>query len=585
MGACPLAVRRKADSAAICNRIRVLISRGCKCSLGTFLLTLTLSVHAQMRPDAGSTLETLKSAPQPPPAPLPPIGVPQAPKPPLTAPGVRVRVSAFRFSGNTVFSTAELSGLVARFVGKEFDFAGLNQATAIITAHYRSRGYAVAHAYLPEQDIRHGVVEIAVLEGRLGKIRINQAPQPRLRPQVTERVLAPLANVPLIEERTLERRLLLLNDLAGVRAQATLEPGRNVGEADLIVDVTDVGPRIRGSLEADNYGSRYTGEVRAGVSLQVIGPLGLGDQLAFRGLTSTNGGLQYGVLGYDVPVGADGWRAGVGYSALDYTLGRDFASLNAHGEARIWTATLAYPLIRTRLSNLTLQLAYDDKRSIDRVDAVASLTDKKLEVFRLTASGDASDARSGGGYTSYGVTVASGRLSFRNAAAALVDQGGHNTAGDYAKLNYSVARLQRLGRTFALYLALNGQFASKNLDSSEKFSLGGPFGVRAYPLGEAGGDAAHLGTLELRANAGRVMGADAQVFGFTDAGTATFNADPLSTDNPNRRTISGYGVGISLVRADSFWLRSSAAWRGSGGQPVADADRHPRVWLQAGMQF
>lgn len=550
-----------------------------------FLVAGIAQLSAQTRPDAGSTLETLKPAAQPPQSPLPPIGVPEAPRPPLTAPDVRVQVSAFRFSGNAVFSTTELSTLVAQFVGKELDFAGLNQATAIITGYYRSHGYVVAQAYLPEQDIRDGVVEIAVLEGRLGQIRINQAPQSRLRPTVAEGVLAPLASGTLIEERALERRLLLLNDLAGVQAQAALEPGRNVGEADVIVEVADAGPRVRGSLEADNFGSRYTGEVRTGASLRVISPLGLGDQLVFRGLASTSGGLQYGVLGYDVPIGADGWRAGISYSALDYKLRKDFAPLNANGEAQIWTASLAYPLIRTRLSNLTLQLAYDDKRLIDRVDAVASLTDKKLEVLRLTASGDASDARGGGGYTSYGVTVSSGQLSFRNDAAALIDQAGHNTAGDYSKLNYSVARLQRLGSTFSLYLSLNGQFASKNLDSSEKFSLGGPFGVRAYPLGEAGGDEAHLGTVELRANTGRFMGADTQVFGFADAGTATFNSDPLSTDNPNRRTISGYGVGISFVQAGGFWLRSSLAWRGSGGQPVADVDRSPRFWVQAGIQY
>jgi len=548
-------------------------------------MTLMLSVQAQTRPDAGSTLETLKPGPQSPPALLPPIGIPEAPKPPLTAPDVRVQVSAFHFTGNTVFPTSELFGLLAQFVGKELDFAGLNQAATIITAHYRSHGYLVAQAYLPEQSIRDGVVEIAVLEGRLGKVKVNQAPQSRLRPTVAEQAFSPLSSGTLIETRTLERRLLLLNDLSGVQAQAALEPGRNVGEADLIVDVTDAGPRIRGSLEADNFGSRYTGEARAGASLRVISPLGLGDQLVLRGLTSTGGGLRYGVLGYDVPIGADGWRAGMSYSAIEYKLGKDFAALDANGDAQIWSASLAYPLIRTRLSNLTLQLGYDDKRLTDRVDAFAALTDKKLDVFRLTANGNASDAYGGGGYTAYNVTVSSGRLSFRNASAAMIDQAEHRTAGDYAKLNYSVARLQQLGRFFSLYLSLNGQFASKNLDSSEKFSLGGPFGVRAYPLGEAGGDEAHLGTIELRANTGRVMAADSQMFGFVDAGKVTFNANPLATDNPNRRTISGYGAGVSFVQSGGFWLRSTVAWRGSGGQPVADVDHHPRFWLQAGMQF
>ena len=319
--------------------------------------------------------------------------------------------------------------------------------------------------------------------------------------------------------------------------------------------------------------------------MHVISPFGLGDQLAFRGLASTSGGLKYGVLDYLIPLGANGWRAGLSFDALAYKLGKDFASLNANGEAQIWIASLAYPLIRTRLTNLNVQFLYENKRLIDRVEAVDSLTDKKLNVARISLSGDLSAGHGAGSYTSFGVTGSAGRLSFRNDEAALIDQAGHSTAGDYAKLNYGVARLQQLSNAFSVYLSLNGQFASKNLDSSERFSLGGPFGVRAFPLGEAGGDQAHLGTVELRATLGRALGAEAQVSAFADAGWAKLNEKPLAGDDPNRRTISGYGVGFSLVRPGGYWVRSSVAWRGSGGEPVTDVDRQPRVWVQAGVQF
>ena len=43
--------------------------------------------------------------------------------------------------------------------------------------------------------------------------------------------------------------------------------------------------------------------------------------------------------------------------------------------------------------------------------------------------------------------------------------------------------------TVSLFASVNGQLASKDLDSSEKMVLGGMYAVRAYPEGEAYADA------------------------------------------------------------------------------------------------
>lgn len=232
------------------------------------------------------------------------------------------------------------------------------------------------------------------------------------------------------------------------------------------------------------------------------------------------------------------------------------------------TATLAYPFIRARLSNLTFQAAYDHKRLTDRVNSVSSVTDKGLQVLRFAARGDHIDGLGGGGFTTYGATLSGGDLTFRNDAAAALDAAatGRNTAGGYTKIAYSVARLQSLGDTFSLYLSVLGQFASKNLDSSEKLSLGGPSGVRAYPAGEAAGDEAHQASLEFRANTGRYLETDTQLIAFADGGRAKLNENLLASDNPNHRTISGYGIGIAISKAGLFALRSTLAWR-SGPQP------------------
>ena len=129
---------------------------------------------AQVRPDAGSVLEQMKP---PPLAPAPAADVlPRTaePRPALGAPGLKVTVTAFKISGNTIYPEDVLAATVREFVGKEQNIDGLNDAATKVRAYYRERGYFLVQAYLPQQEIKGGVVEIAVIEARIGKVAVPQ---------------------------------------------------------------------------------------------------------------------------------------------------------------------------------------------------------------------------------------------------------------------------------------------------------------------------------------------------------------------------------------------------------------------------
>ena len=137
----------------------------------------------QQRPDAGQILEQQTREPLrlPPPADDDVRPRPPEPKPALpVSPTLRVQVTQFTFSGNTLYSDAELTEVVKEFVGKELDFEGLNEAANKVRAHHRSRGYFLAQAYLPQQAIRGGSVEIAIIEGRVGHVELQRRPATRL---------------------------------------------------------------------------------------------------------------------------------------------------------------------------------------------------------------------------------------------------------------------------------------------------------------------------------------------------------------------------------------------------------------------
>ena len=137
--------------------------------------------------------------------------------------------------------------------------------------------------------------------------------------------------------------------------------------------------------------------------------------------------------------------------------------------------------------------------------------------------------------------------------------------------------------------SISAQFASLNLPSAEKISLGGPNGgqgIRAYPVGEASGDEGYVGTLEARYTnpAWKLGNASTIVSAFYDFGGVTISKNPIAGVN-NKRNLAGAGLGVTLGKEGDFTVRASMAWRVSSEKPLSDADRSPRFWLEANKAF
>jgi hemolysin activation/secretion protein len=282
-------------------------------------------------------------------------------------------------------------------------------------------------------------------------------------------------------------------------------------------------------------------------------------------------------MAYQLPFGGRGLQLGAAGSAMRYRLVQDFAALQSHGQADIGSAYALFPLLRARLRNLSLQAGFDHKRMTDRSDSTGAFSDKTVDSLMLGASGDLVDGLAGGGANSWSLSYSLGSLALDTVNAAL-DSAGHRSAGRYGKWSAMAGRQQRLeglGPDWGLSAQISGQFSTggKNLDSSEKLSLGGAQGVRAYPQGEAASDDAWLATLELR----RVIGSAWQLVGFFDAGSGRLSHAPLPAERQNTRHLAGAGLSGSYQWPGGPSWTASLAWR-TTGSPLSDRDRSPRLW-------
>lgn len=528
-------------------------------------------------PDAGSTLRELETAPE--------VIEPRATEPikiegeapisetPTAEDATLIPVKAIRITGATAFPVAQLDALVADLIGADHPLSKLKAAVTRISTFYRQHGYIVARAYLPAQDITDGLVTIAVQEGRIDKVSI--ANQSRISDQRAADYLATLKPGDLIAAEPVDYALLLLNETPGVgTARATLQPGASVGTSELLISL-DPGTAYSGSVEIDNYGGRYTGENRIGAGLNLNSPFNMGDLFTVRGLTS-GAGLTYGRVSWQTPVGASGLKLGAAYVDTSYALGKDFVLLKAHGTATTGSLFATYPLIRSQTASLSGTLTWEDKKLNDRIDAASLVTDKHVQLTSLGLSGTFRDT---GGISTVTGTLTSGNLSIATPSVLAIDAASARTHGSYTKILLNGSRLQSLTAIDMAYLAVSTQQTFKNLDSSEKFSLGGSSGVRAYSSGEASGDEGWMANLEWRHN----LAENIQSVLFYDIGSVRINHRAYAA-GPNTKNLSGLGVGINATIL-GLQITSALAWQAGAYQSTSDITRHPRAWLQVTKEF
>ena len=514
-------------------------------------------------------------------APLPEAGgpasqsLPAAPVPTQQA----FRLNDLRLNGVKALRDAELSAITGPYVGRDVTLADLEAMTQAITAQYRERGYFLATAVVPVQTVQNGVVEISVIEGRLGNITVNVAPDAPLGEARVRGFLSALQTGDAVTTGTYERALLLLSDQPGVRVSSNLQEGAQPGTTDLTVDVVAARP-WQASIDADNHGTVESGRYRVGATGRWLSPFGIGDNLDARAMISNGSDLVLGRVSYEAPLGTGGLRGGIGLSRVQYDLAGDFKALDAHGTADVVDVSLNYPLIRSRGQNLFLRLGADSQDLTDDYEAIGFSSKKRVRGLGLGWSWERRDQAFGGGYWASAGTFYHGELDIRDAVTAQFDQqpGGPHTEGDFNKLTFQFSRLQTVLPSHSLYLSLGGQWADRNLDASQKLSLGGARAVRAYASSEALVDEGLIGVVEWRWSYSETL----TPFVFYDAAHGKPAHDP-SPLNPSDNAISlrGAGFGVSWAQPGNFSVNATLAWRAGTRPALADGGGHnPRLYVQ-----
>ncbi|MES2208368.1 MAG: ShlB/FhaC/HecB family hemolysin secretion/activation protein [Pseudomonadota bacterium] len=488
--------------------------------------------------------------------------------------------------GAKLISEAELSKLYSDKINQTISLSDLETITEKITQAYHSKNFFLAQAIIPaNQDVTEGLVEISVIEGVLGKIRIKLQPGSPITEQAIQQTLSILEPGKALDGRRYERAMLLLSDTPGIKAQSILEQGLEPGTADLVVDVSPT-PRTSYTAEVDNYGAKASGRIRVGGSARINSPFSRGDNLDARLLVAQGANLTLGRIAYETPINNQGWRVGLGFSRIDYQLGEEFAALDAQGKANILDVSLSYPLIRQRNRNLFLRASLENKQLADELRNFGSSTDKTVKGLGLGWTHESRDSLGGGGYWSTSGTLYHGYLKLNDAASQIQDSqadgpglqvDGPQAAGHFTKFSWRAARLQAIGNKHLLFFSANGTLSNKNLDPSEKLALGGPNAVRAYPSGESLVDRGILLTTEWRYPFSSML--TGYVF-YDYAHGKLLHSPTVDLTSGNSRTLKGPGLGFSWMTPyiANLSINTTLAWRQSGGATTDNNSSRPSLF-------
>ncbi|MBF0461858.1 MAG: hypothetical protein HQL87_10715 [Magnetococcales bacterium] len=512
---------------------------------------------------------------------------------------LRVLVDEIKVTGVTVASAEEVQKVVDPWRKRALTAKEMEGVAGDVAALLRSKGVTLAQAYLPPQKLDSGVLEIAVQEGIVdGRAGHNgvvvTGAEERIHKEIVENFLANAveAEKPL-DTAKLETSLRLVEELPGVESvHSDLTPGSRPGTTQVEAKVAESN-LVTGSLWADNFGSVYTGAERLNTLLNLNSPTGHGERLSITG--SRASGMLSGKVAAQMPVGSEGARVGLSLSQMTLDIGREVAPLNLDSDTTVASLFGAYSLARGSKYNADLALNVDHKHLSNDMSGFR-LNDRVVDMATLNYSGNWVDPWSG--TVDWGLGLAMGHTDLSgNVVNQQLDASTVKTEGDFSKLVWNLGRRAGVlgSETLTYRVAANGQLANRNLDSAEKFQLGGPSGVRAYPVGEGLGDDGWLASLEVNHNLGPVGAGNLSVYTFLDAGGVTQYENLWKTALPNRPntyTLEGFGFGTAWEESNKGAIRAVVA-KPLGDNPNktqqntdSDGSNHDaRLWIIGNINF
>ena len=468
-------------------------------------------------------------------------------KPKHTGSTATFELKGIKLEGATVYGEEQLHSLYADKIDTKITLDDLNQIAADITAYYRNHGYILTRAIVPPQKESSGIFTLRIVEGFVNDVKLV-GDVGHGNDRLLEAYAQKIRDAKPLNTETLERYLLLMEDLPGVQARAVLTPAANVqGATDVVVTVTR--RTFEASASLDNRGSRYLGPEEATASAFFNNILGLDDQTQLRVSNSVFEPNELLLLEarHTEQIGSEGTTIMFAANKVTTKPGDALKNLDIKGDSGAFSLTANHPLMRSRRENWFVNSDFT-VRNVE-VDALGTnLYKDKTRVLSVGTAYDFVDNLSGinklEGTIGHGFNWDTGQgVNARSRA---------NGETDFTKMTGRATRIQPIYGPFSLFGSVSGQYSYEPLLASEEFTIGGSEYGSAYDSAEISGDSGVAARAELQFNQSveNEYLQQYQLYSFYDIGKV-WNRDAIAgSENPHDSLASaGIGARLNLLKS------------------------------------
>ncbi len=456
------------------------------------------------------------------------------------------------FEGLNVFSEADLEALYADRIGSKLTLSELSAIVDSITTYYRNNGYILSRAILPAQRIgASGRVKIQIVEGGVNNVILEG--DEVAKKSVIHKYVQRIRNAQPITSETLERYLLLMEDLPGVTARAVIAKAENPTSqgavSDIIITITR--DPFEAAFDFDNRGSRFLGQYQAAITLTANNVLGIDEQTQFRFINTPiqYEELRFGEIRHEQQLGDDGLTLVLSGSYTKTAPGSSIEALDIEGDNINLTAGLNYPIIRSRQSNWFVNGDFTT-RNTETTTFDTLLNKDELKVFTLGTAYDFVD--DGFAINRMEASVSQG-VNFDVNRDGNDARSRNNGETSFTKINARISRLQPVSGPWTAFFAASGQYSADPLLAAEEFAIGGVEFGSAYDPAEIVGDSGLAARTEMQYNATPTdpLLTSVQLYGFLDGGKV-WNRDIVADSEVDAVSLMSTGLGARFNISDSI---------------------------------
>ncbi|TDR31240.1 ShlB/FhaC/HecB family hemolysin secretion/activation protein [Hydromonas duriensis] len=450
-------------------------------------------------------------------------------------------------------------------IGKAVSLEQLEDFNGWVWSLLQTNGYLGYISSTQKQEERGTVLIIKVNSLTIRNLFISSDKESVARQYekiLLERMSDVIAPGRLLDLKYLENRIVRASFDLPIDIRASIQNPKS-GKVDLVLHVKEE-PKNTGKLstalmQVNNFGLRRYGRAQGVASLAFVG-LTPSSDLQLTALGSE--GLRYGRLEYEFPSQSFKGRFRL-YGSYTHSRSIRGEESDTNGEASEYEVSLTNLVGATRSVAFKTTIEAMHRQSKTYLDIGGfKLEDIKDNKFRFAVSAD-NDA------------LALNHFRYELAFT----YGRYNTSGTYSKgeINGLVRHTLVNNRRWEASLRFHGQFSSTNLDSYDKFVLGGLNGVRAYSTNDGVGDLGFVASVDLT----RRLWNNHYFSVFYDAGLIKPNRELLSCFSCNN-SYSLQGVGIAVGgRFGKGFSYSMTLAKGVGsysGYLNGNVESYPRNW-------